>query len=70
MQFMITRRIKRPVGKTYMYSELIMGSDGRFSSNPQDVAVFNSMADAQFVANGFELEPNIEYMVSPWRPEE
>ena len=70
MNFIITKRTKRKVLKTFMYTESVMNSKGEFNSNSQDAAVFNTMHEAQFVANGLDLQPNVEYMVSPFVPPE
>ena len=69
MRFMITRRIKSRIAKTYVYRETILSSMGYFFEYVPDPMLFNTMGEAQFVANGFELEPNVEYVVSPWEGE-
>jgi hypothetical protein len=70
MNFIITKRSKRKVGKTFIYSEQVMNPKGEFNNYSQDAAVFNTMNEAQFVANGLDLQPNVEYMVSPFVPPE
>lgn len=70
MNFIITKRTKKQRGKTFVYNELMMNSNGEFTMTSQDAAVFNTMHEAQFVANGLDLQPNVEYMVSPFVPPE
>jgi len=70
MQWVIIKRTRRAVAKTFMYSEVYLNPDGLFNNLSVDAAVFPSMEQAEFVANGFQLEPDVEYEVRPFAPPE
>ena len=70
MGFIITRRTRKFRGTVAIYRELKMDSNGEFPSTPHDAAIFPTMAEAQFVANGFPLDVGVEYLVSPYQPPE
>jgi len=70
MEWVIVRRTRRKVLKTYLYTELYLNSDGLFNNVNDDAVVFPTKEEAQFVARGFELEPNVEYEVRPFEPPE
>ena len=54
------------MGKVYLYNEKNLSPDGTFNDYAnQDVVTFPTKEQAQFVANGFELSENVEYIVKP-----
>lgn len=67
MGWVIVRRVRKKLIQAFVYSEIMLGPDGTFSAYAgRNVAVFPTMEQAQFVANGFELSENIEYIVKPY----
>ena len=55
-------------------NDYYMRTDGNFGnavfSAEKELKLFNTMHEAQFVANSLDLQPNVEYMVSPFVPPE
>ena len=66
MEWVVVRRTRMSRGKTFVYSEIMLNFKGEFNEFNQDAAVFPTKEQAQFVANGFELRVNIEYIVKPY----
>lgn len=66
MKWVIVRRTRKSMGKVYLYNEKNLSPDGTFNDYAnQDVVTFPTKEQAQFVANGFELSENVEYIVKP-----
>jgi hypothetical protein len=66
MKWVIVKREKKPAGKTFRYRELKLNPDGTFDDYGKGQVIFPTKEQAQFVANGFPLGINIEYIVKPY----